>query len=149
MNDFIHHWGLVIAFFGLLGIEISPIKINPLRFLLKSLGKLLTSSIEDRLDNIDLKVTDLSHKVSVMEKNSDFKDLLNIKNNLSNYHNMLATVGLDENQFRRCFELEEKYIYYKTKYEGEVNGHMDAILDSIHYNYKKGNILKVDAKRKK
>ena len=128
MKEFIQQWGLIITFLGLLGIEISPIKVNPLRWLFKALGKALNCEL--------------------IEKDGDFKDLLNIKNNLSNYHVMLSTTGLDENQYRRCFELEEKYKEYKEKYPGEVNGHMDALLEAIHHNYKKGNILKVDLQNK-
>lgn len=141
MKEFIQNWGLLITFLGLLGIEISPIKVNPLRWLFKALGKALNCELIDKVDN-------LTEKVNKIEKDGDFKDLLNIKNNLSNYHVMLSTTGLDENQYRRCFELEEKYKEYKDKYPGEVNGHMDALLEAIHHNYKKGNILKVDLQNK-
>ncbi len=142
MKDFIQHWGLVITFLGLLGIEISPIKINPLKWLGKTVGNLINGELANKID-------ELSEKVNTLEKNNDFKDLRDIKNNLSNYHVILATSGLDENQYRRCFELEEKYIYYKNKYPGEVNGHMDALLEAIHENYKRGNVIKVDLDLKK
>jgi hypothetical protein len=135
MKDIIQHWGLVITFLGLLGIEISPIKINPLKWLGKVVGNLLNGDLVAKID-------DLANKVNKMEKDADFKNILDIKNNLSNYHVMLQTMGLDENQFRRCFELEEKYNFYKNKYPGEVNGHMDALLESIHTHYKNDDILK-------
>lgn len=135
MKDIIQHWGLVITFLGLLGIEISPIKVNPLKWLGKVVGNLLNGDLVVKID-------DLTNKVNKMEKDADFKNILDIKNNLSNYHVMLQTMGLDENQFRRCFELEEKYNFYKNKYPGEVNGHMDALLESIHTHYKNDDILK-------
>lgn len=135
MKDIIQHWGLVITFLGLLGIEISPIKVNPLKWLGKVVGNLLNGDLVAKID-------DLANKVNKMEKDADFKNILDIKNNLSNYHVMLQTMGLDENQFRRCFELEEKYNFYKNKYPGEVNGHMDALLESIHTHYKNDDILK-------
>ena len=135
MKDIIQHWGLVITFLGLLGIEISPIKVNPLKWLGKVVGNLLNGDLVAKID-------DLANKVNKMEKDADFKNILDIKNNLSNYHVMLQTIGLDENQIRRCFELEEKYNFYKNKYPGEVNGHMDALLESIHTHYKNDDILK-------
>lgn len=135
MKDIIQHWGLVITFLGLLGIEISPIKVNPLKWLGKVVGNLLNGDLVNKID-------DLTDKVNKIEKDADFKNILDIKNNLSNYHVMLQTMGLDENQFRRCFELEEKYNFYKNKYPGEVNGHMDALLESIHTHYKNDDILK-------
>ena len=142
MKEFIQQWGAIITFLGLLGIEISPIKINPLKWLGKVIGNLLNSDLTDKVDAITIKVNKL-------ERNNDFKDLLDIKNNLSNYHVMLATTGLDENQYRRCFELEQKYCEYKKKYPGEVNGHMDALLEAIHDNYRKGNILQVNLQKMK
>ena len=134
MEEFIKQWGILITFLGLLGIEISPIKVNPLRWLFRAIGNLLNGELIHKIDT-------LSEKVNKLERHNDFKDLLDIKNNLSNYHVMLATTGLDENQYRRCFELEEKYNYYKDKYPGEVNGHMDALLEAIHESYRKGKIL--------
>lgn len=139
---FIEKWGLFITFLGLLGIEISPIKINPIKWIFNNIGKLINKEITDKVDR-------LTEKVNKLEKDNDFNDLLSIKNNLSNYHVMMATTGLDENQYRRCFELEQKYKEYKCKYPGEVNGHMDALLEAIHHNYRQGNILQVDLKLKK
>lgn len=140
MQEFIQQWGALLAFLGLLGIEISPIKINPLRWLFRAIGGLLNGELIHKIDT-------LSEKVNKLERHNDFKDLLDIKNTLSNYHVMLATTGLDENQYRRCFELEEKYNYYKNKYPGEVNGHMDALLGAIHDSYKKGKILDLNPKK--
>lgn len=137
MKDFIQHWGTIIAFLSLVGIEISPIKINPLGWLFNALGKAFNRDLIQKVDG-------LSDKVNKIEKNNDFKEISDIKNNLSNYHILLATVGLDENQYRRCFELEKKYNDFKEKYPGEVNGHMEALIEAIHENYVKGNIIKID-----
>ena len=140
MQEFIQQWGALLAFLGLLGIEISPIKINPIRWLFRTIGGLLNGELIHKIDT-------LSEKVNKLERHNDFKDLLDIKNTLSNYHVMLATTGLDENQYRRCFELEEKYNYYKNIYPGEVNGHMEALLEAIHDSYKKGKILDLNPKK--
>lgn len=142
MKDFIQHWGLVITFLGLLGIEISPIKVNPLKWLGKVTGKLINGELEKKIDI-------LSEKVNKIEKDGDFGKLLDIKTSLTAFHTMLCATGLDEEQYRRCFELEERYNFYKNKYPGEVNGHMDAIFESIHFHYKKNDIVQVGLKPKK
>lgn len=140
--EFLKSWGLLISFLGMIGIEIVPVKVNPISWILKRIGNIANKDLCDRIDKIDEKVTKL-------ERDSDFKDILDIKQNLSNYKVLLADTGLDENQYRRCFELEMKYNEYKNKYPGEVNGHMDAIMEFIHEHYKAGFVLQVDAKLNK
>ena len=135
MKEIIQNWGLIITFLGLIGIEISPIKVNPLKWLGRVIGKLLNGELEDKIDI-------LSEKVNKLEKSEDFKNLLDVKTSLTTFHVMLGTTGLNEDQYRRCFELEEKYNFYKNKYPGEVNGHMDALLESIHTHYQNDDIVK-------
>lgn len=141
MKEILQQWGTIIAVLGLIGIEISPIKINPLGWLFRALGKAFNRDLIEKVDII-------SAKVNKIEKDNDFKEISDIKNNLSNYHVLLGTVGLDENQYRRCFELEQKYKEFKDKYKGEVNGHMDTMIEAIHENYKKGNIRRIDLQNK-
>ena len=143
MMNFLEQWGALVTFLGLLGIEIMPIKIKPLSWLLRKAGKLLNNELIEKVDLLNVKVVQL-------ERANDFKEILDIKQNLSNYKVLLLQNGLDENQYRRCFELETKYNFYKEKYPGEVNGHMDALMEVIHENYKNENILhmnKIDKKR--
>lgn len=131
---FINEWGALIGILGLVGIEITPIKINPIRWILKQFGKLLNQDIKKEVNK-------LSDKVDKIETNQDFVDISNIKQRITNYHALLLNSGLDDNQYRRCFELEAKYRMYQNKYPGKVNGHLDAMLESIHSNYLKGNII--------
>lgn len=140
--EFAKQWGILISFLGLIGIEIAPIKIKPISWILKRIGALLNKELFEKIDVLDTKVTKL-------ERDNDFKDILDIKQNLSNYKVLLIQNGLDENQYRRCFELESKYNFYKEKYPGEVNGHMDAIMEVIHENYKNENILHMNNENKK
>lgn len=139
MKEFIHQWGTLITFLGLLGIEISPIKVNPLKWLFRALGKALNGDLSEKIENLTV-------KVNKIEKDNDFKDIQKIKNDISNYHMLMLNTGLDENQYRRCFELEGKYKEYKEKYSGEVNGHMDAMFETIHTNYNKGKIINLQNK---
>lgn len=135
---FINEWGALIGILGIIGIEISPIKINPIGWILKNIGKLLNQDIKKEVNK-------LSDKVDKLEESQDFTDVFNIKQRITNYHTLLLTNGLDNNQYRRCFELEDKYRIYQKKYEkkypGKINGHLDTMLAAIHDNYLKGNII--------
>lgn len=138
ITHFLKEWAGLIAALGLLGIEIAPIKINPISWALRKIGNLLNADIKKE-------VTNLSGKVDKLEENQDFADIFNIRQRITNYHALLISSGLDENQYRRCFELETQYRTYQEKYEekypGRVNGHLDAMFDSIHNNYLNGNII--------
>lgn len=134
ITHFLKEWAGLIAALGLLGIEIAPIKINPISWVLRKIGNLLNYDIRKEVNS-------LTTKVDKIEENQDFADVFNIKQRITNYHALLLNSGLDENQYRRCFELETKYRFYQKKYPGRVNGHMDAMLESIHNNYLKGNIV--------
>ena len=101
---YIKEYGALIAALGLIGIEISPIKINPIRWCLRHLGNLLNQDIKKEVDKV-------SSKVDKLEENQDFIDISNIRQSVTNYHALLISSGLDDNQYRRCFELETKYKY--------------------------------------
>lgn len=131
---FLKDWATLIAVLGLLGIEIAPIKINPISWLFRKIGNLLNRDIKEEVDK-------LTNKVDKIEESQDFADIFNIKQRVTNYHALLVSNGLDENQYRRCFELETKYRFYQKKYPGKVNGHMDAMFTAIHTNYVDGNII--------
>lgn len=134
ITHFLKEWAGLIAALGLLGIEIAPIKVNPISWVLRKIGNLLNYDIRKEVNS-------LTTKVDKIEENQDFADVFNIKQRITNYHALLLNSGLDENQYRRCFELATKYRFYQKKYPGRVNGHMDAMVESIHNNYLKGNII--------
>lgn len=140
ITHFLKNWATLIAILGLLGIEISPIKINPIKWALIKIGNLLNNDIKKEVNKIAV-------KVDILEENQDFVEIFNIKQRITNYHALLLNSGLDENQYRRCFELESKYRFFKDKYPGRVNGHMDAMLESIHKNYLNGNIVLMEEKK--
>lgn len=140
ITHFLKDWAALIAVLGLLGIEIAPIKINPIRWMLRKIGNLLNHDIREEVDKI-------TTKVDKLEENQDFFEVFNIKQRITNYHALLINSGLDENQYRRCFELETKYRGYQEKYPGRVNGHMDAMFEAIHANYLDGNIILMEEEK--
>ena len=135
--SWLKEWGAVVGLLGLIGIEIVPIKINPIRWLFRKIGSLLNQEIKKQ-------VSTLAEKVDKIEESQDFTDIFNIKQSITNYHALLLSSGLDNNQYRRCFELESKYRFYQKKYPGRVNGHLDAMLEAIHNNYLDGNIMNME-----
>lgn len=140
ITHFLKDWATLIAVLGLLGIEIAPIKVNPISWVFRKIGKLLNKDIKEEVDK-------LAAKVDKMEESQDFADVFNIKQRITNYHALLLNSGLDENQYRRCFELEDKYRVYQEKYPGRVNGHMDAMFEALHINYLNGNIILMEEEK--
>lgn len=134
ITHFLKDWATLIAVLGLLGIEIAPIKIRPISWIFRKIGNLLNHDIREEVDKINT-------KVNAIEESQDFADIFSIKQRITNYHALLLNSGLDENQYRRCFELETKYRGYQEKYPGRVNGHMDAMFEALHTNYLNGNII--------
>ena len=122
-----------IGIIALLGIEIAPIKINPIKWFFKKLDKLLHGELYESIEK-------LSKRFDEKEKKDDLDKVIDIKNRLVSYKVMLVNQGLDEDQYRRCFELIDKYRHYKKVYGNQVNGHMDAIIDIIETKYKQGEI---------
>lgn len=120
----------LISIIALLGIEIAPIKISPIKWFFKKLDKLLHGELYKSID-------ELSKKFEQKVEDDDFDKIMEIKNKLCNYKTMLNNYGLDEDQYRRCFELIDKYAHYKEKYGDRVNGHMDAIIENIRTSYTK------------
>lgn len=143
MEKILEHWKEIVSLLAILGIgiEVVPVKVYPIKFIGKLIGKWLNSDTNIKLDKLGDKVDKLENKVDKLEVSGDFKEIKKIKNDLSNYHAILLKRGLDEHQYRRCFELEDDYKKYKKKYPGKVNGHMETVFESIRSNYEKGNIL--------
>jgi len=131
----------IIGILAILGIEISPIKINPIKWVWKLIinflgfiNNAIHKDIKEKLDYIMVELKKMKH-------DDDMKDVMEIKNKLISYKVMLQKSGLNEGQYDRCFELIDKYEFYHNKYKGEVNGHMDSTIKYIKTQYESGNVL--------
>ena len=131
----------LIGILAILGVEISPIKVSPIKWIFKlitrSFGVINNAIHKDINDKLDYIMKELKK----MKHDDDMKDVMEIKNKLINYKYMLQTHGLNEGQYDRCFELIDKYDYYHSKYKGEVNGHMDSTIKYIKTQYENGNVV--------
>ena len=131
----------LIGILAIIGVEISPIKVNPIKWIFKLITSLFRAINNAIHKDINDKLDYIMEELKKMKHDEDMKDVMEIKNKLINYKVLLQETGLDEGQYDRCFELIEKYEFYHNKYQGEVNGHMESTIKYIKNQYENGNVL--------
>lgn len=113
LNQFLHDYGVFIGILGLIGIELSPIRVNPFKFLGKVCGKLLgISELETKIDNIQ-------KEVDINERDRIRYEILQFSGSLRN--------GLHrtENDYEH---IEEIYAKYKGKgWNSYISSEIDFI----------------------
>lgn len=97
MTEFIKQFGVLLGVLAMIGIEISPIKINPFTWLGKMFRKLLG------IDELDKKITKIDEKV-------DINEIDRIKHEISQFSGSLRN-GLKREEFdyQHIEELFTKY----------------------------------------
>lgn len=112
-EEILEQYGLVIGILGLIGIELSPIKVNPFTFLGKICGKLLgITQLETKIDNIQ-------NEVNINERDRIRYEILQFSGSLRN--------GLQrtENDYEHIEELYEKY--KNKKWNSYIGSEMEFI----------------------
>ena len=97
MKTIIEQYGVLLGVLAMIGIEISPIKINPFTWLGKICGKLLG------IDDLNKKITKVDEKVDINERDRIRYEILQFSGSLRN--------GLTrtENDYQHIEELYQKY----------------------------------------
>ena len=97
MQEFITHYKEVLTILALIGIEMSPIKINPFSWLGKICGKLLG-------------IEEINKKIDAVEKKVDTNEIDRIKYEISQFSGSLRN-GLKREEFdyQHIEDLYEKY----------------------------------------
>lgn len=97
MTEFIKQFGVLLGVLAMIGIEISPIKINPFTWLGKFFRKLLG------IDELDKKITKIDEKVDINERDRIRYEILQFSGSLRN--------GLTrtDNDYTHIEELYDKY----------------------------------------
>lgn len=97
MTEFIKQFGVLLGVLAMIGIEISPIKINPFTWLGKICGKLLG------IDELNKKITKVDEKVDINERDRIRHEILQFSGSLRN--------GLTrtDNDYQHIEELYQKY----------------------------------------
>lgn len=113
MEEIIRHYGAIIGFLTLIGIELSPIKFNPFTLLGKICGRLLgINGLEKKIDNIQ-------KEVDINERDRIRYEILQFSGSLRN--------GLQrtQNDYDHIEELYEKY--QKKGWNSYIHSEMDFI----------------------
>lgn len=74
---------IVIVFFSIF-VEITPIKINPLSFIIKWIGDCFNRDTRDKLSSISLQLDDLSNRIDKIEINDMRSSILDFANSCMN-----------------------------------------------------------------
>lgn len=113
LEEIIRHYGAIIAFLALIGIEISPIKFNPFTLLGKICSKLLG------IDALEKKIDKIQKEVDINERDRIRYEILQFSGSLRN--------GLHrtENDYDHIEELYEKYT--KKGWNSYISSEMEFI----------------------
>lgn len=114
IQKIIEQYGVFLGFLAMVGIEISPIKINPFTYLGKICGGLLG------IKELDKKITKVDEKVDINERDRIRYEILQFSGSLRN--------GLTrtENDYTHIEELYEKY-HNTLKANSYITSEMDFI----------------------
>ena len=114
IREWLVNYGALIGFLAMIGIQISPIKINPFTWLGKICGKLLG------IDDINNKISNLETKVDENERDRIRYEILQFAGSLRN--------GLKRtpNDYQHIEELYEKY-HDKMHFNSYITSEMEFI----------------------
>ena len=103
-NEILKNYGVIIGILAMIGIEISPIKINPFTFLGKICGKLLG------IDEIKQQVKTIEEKVDKTIEETNKNELDRIRYEILQFSGSLRN-GLQrtQNDYQHIEEIFEKY----------------------------------------
>lgn len=122
-NEILEQYGALIGFLALIGIELSPIKLNPFSLLGKICGKLLgINDLEKKIDNIQ-------KEVDLNERDRIRYEILQFSGSLRN--------GLQrtENDYEHIEEIYEKY--QKKGWNSYIHSEIDFIRECRNKNVDK------------
>lgn len=117
---------------SLLGIAIdfTPwIKINPIRWCLGQLGKLLTGELSGKIDQLE-------EEVRQNRFDQDQNRIKDLRLRILDFSNSLAKRERDIEEFEEIFDADEEYLNLLKKY-GLKNGRTDRAIRNIKKHYEK------------
>lgn len=124
MKHIFDNLGLIIQCLAVLGvvIEVTPIKISPLRWIGNRLNK-----------NTNEKIDKLEKRMDTMEYKNAMKDLADVRNRIISYGLIIKNgEKLDSNALRNIQHDLDMYDYYKETYKYmEINGRKVVINGEI------------------
>ena len=114
IQKILSQYGVIISVLALIGIEIAPIKINPIKWMFMLLSKLLG------IEQLGKQITKIDEKVDENEKDRIRYEILQFSSSLRNGRNKT------ENDYTHIEELYSKY-HDKLKANSYITSEMDYI----------------------
>lgn len=119
-------YGWLIAFLATIGIEIAPIKINPIKWIGTLLGNFLGLGV-------------IKKDIKSLKETVDWNDIDTVRNRISAFEN-LVRLDTNKNQLKKhqyitALKDIDKWKYYHTVYKN-LNGEMNLAIQNIEESYK-------------
>lgn len=134
----VHNFAQVLLIFSIF-IQISPIKWNPITSFFKWVGKLLTSEVNSKIDDVSEQVEEMRADIDSNEKDRIRWEILDFANSCRQEERH------SHDEFKHIVELHDKYKALLER-TGEKNGVFDAEYHWIESLYterlKKNDFLK-------
>lgn len=134
----VHNFAQVLLIFSIF-IQISPIKWNPITSFFKWVGKLLTSEVNSKIDDVSEQVEEMRADIDANEKDRIRWEILDFANSCRQEERH------SHDEFKHIVELHDKYKALLER-TGEKNGVFDAEYHWIESLYadrlKKNDFLK-------
>lgn len=118
-------------------IEITPIKINPITWLVKWIGEKLNGDIKNQLDSVSSKLEQVSNQLNEVSDRVDKTEINDIRSTILDFANSCMNGRRHtQEEFAHILEL---YSQYEEKIDEKhmTNGQMDLAIDYIRRLYAK------------
>lgn len=129
----------IVLFLSVLGIgiDLNPkIKVNPIRWCLAQIGKMLNADVNTRLDKMETNISNLSKTVGDDRYNQDQTRIKDIRSRILDFSNSLAKRERDLDEFEDIMDLDIEYVDLLKKY-GMKNGRTTRAMENIRNHYDK------------
>lgn len=110
-------------------IEITPIKVNPMSFIIKWIGDCFNRDTRDKLSSISLQLDDVSNRIDKIEIND-------MRSTILNFQNSCTIRKHTREEFEHIIDLHSQYEQI-IKEKGIENGRVDLAFDYISKLYEK------------
>lgn len=124
----------LLAFFGIV-IEVSPIKINPITFLLNKINAPIKNEIKALKDDVETLKGEIKTKIDIQTSRIDEIRIQELRKDILNFSNSLSRGKLfPRESYADVFEAHTEYENLIKKY-GLTNGRVDFAITNIRKKY--------------
>lgn len=118
---------MIFSIFGI-AVDMTPwIKINPVRWCFRQIGRLLNGDLLTKIDEMD-------KKIKATQEESDKRRIKDVRYKILDFSNSLSKRQRDKEEFEELMDLHIEYTKLIEKYAME-NGRVDRAMKNIEYHY--------------